>query len=281
MKRAWAWLVLLPTLASADEIVLRGGGRISGVVVEERADAVVIEIGPGRVTLPAARVERVVRGSSALAEFRNRASMIPADDAAGWLSLAAWARDRALDTQAREAYERVLSIDPQNAAANQALGRVQLGQRWVTPEDKYRAEGLVPFEGRWVTPAEADMALRERAARERRDADARIREAEERTREAEARAAEAQRQQGESEGIPWVYTGGGYGGYGYVGDGGYVGGGRPPRNHGDEGAGHPRADRPPRQEPPPRHPPQPRPAPTPAPQARGSSAEHGPDRRHD
>jgi hypothetical protein len=55
----------------------------------------------------------------------------------------------------------------------------------------------VSFEGRWVTPAEHDALLRERAAEEAserdiREAGLRVREAEARAREAEARAREAE-----------------------------------------------------------------------------------------
>ena len=55
-------LLALPALpASADEIVLRSGGRLSGQIVEEREDAVVIQLPGGRMEIARDRIERIER----------------------------------------------------------------------------------------------------------------------------------------------------------------------------------------------------------------------------
>jgi hypothetical protein len=208
-----AWLAA-PALA--DEIFLRGGGRVSGVIVERTPDAVSIETAPGRVTLSMRRVERIVGGRSALEEFRERAARLAARDAEGWAALARWATDRDLVTPSREAWRRVLAVDPAHPEANAALGRVDLDGTWVSEDEAYRARGYVEYEGRWVTPAEHEALLRERVAeeaalRESREAALRVREAEARAREAEARAREAGSVQEVPDGsIPlWWAMGGG------------------------------------------------------------------------
>jgi hypothetical protein len=185
------------------------------------------------------RVDRIVATTSDLSLYRERAARLAPGDVAGWLGLARWAEGRDLLTQAREAYEHVVAVDPENAAANAALGRVRLAGRWVTAEESYRARGYVLFDGAWVTPEERSAALADRAAEARArelaaEADARAREAEARARtaEADARRAEAEAQ-GSSSGIPYpyVYGGGGiYGGGVVYGPGSY--GGRPHRGHG-------------------------------------------------
>ena len=224
MDRARPHLITIALLAfaavppvadsSADQVFLRGGGRVSGVIVERTPRLVVIETAPGRVTLPMARVEKVVEGRSALIEFRERAAQIKEVDAAGWTALARWASDRDLFTQAREAWRRVLAIDPSHSEANAAIGRVAVGGVWMEAEDGYRARGLVSFEGRWVTPAEHEALVRERAldsaaVREQREAQIRVREAEARVREAEARAREAEEAATETGGIPMWWGSGG------------------------------------------------------------------------
>lgn len=194
--------------ASADQVFLKGGGSISGIVVQQTAAGVVIEVGAGRVTLPAERVQRIASGRSPLAAFRERAQGLAPDDAAGWLQLALWAADQGLNTQARDAFERVVAMDPGNAAAQQGLGYVRLADRWVTPEESYRARGYVYYEGRWVAPEERDELLRQETAREqsllagraRAEADARAREA-----EARALAAEAEAQRAEPDSWDWGY----------------------------------------------------------------------------
>ena len=190
-------LAALPAGAVADEVQLRGGGRVSGVIVERTADAVVIETGPGRVTVPTHRIEKIVESRSVLQAYQERAASLSPGDAAAWAALARWAGERDLLTQAREAWQKVLMADPSHPEANAALGRVEVDGTWLSMEEGYRARGFVPFEGRWVSPAEHEALVRERLAeeasdRDRREADLRVREAEARAREAEARAREAE-----------------------------------------------------------------------------------------
>jgi len=212
-------LALSPSLAHADSVFLKGGGQINGEVVEQRADAVVLEVGPGRITLPMRSVARVVSNTTDLGLYHTRAAALAARDVAGWLSLAAWAHNRELATQAREAYERVLAVDPLNADAHLALGHVRMGDRWLSAADANRARGLVEFEGTWMSPDERQLRIAEQAAmaQERqaiREADARAREAEARAREAAARAdaAEADARQARTAQVgdggipyPWVF----------------------------------------------------------------------------
>lgn len=200
MRPVFFSLLSLAPLACADEILLRSGGRISGVVAERSASSVTVDVGPGRITLPLSRVDRIVPGSSDLAVYRQRAGTLAPENAQGWLELGRWARERGLLTQAGEAFERALAADPQNAAAHQAAGHVLMSGRWLSSDDAYRAQGYVPFEGRWVTPQEHEALVRgraERAATEhaRIESEARAREADARARaaEAEARRAEADR----------------------------------------------------------------------------------------
>src|SRR5690348_16022218 len=120
MKRmaAVSVLILAPALAQADSVFLKRGGEIKGEVIERRADSVVIEVGPGRVTLPMASVDHIVSSHTDIGAFRARAATLAARDVAGWLDLAAWAQGHDLATFAREAYEHVLSVDPLNATAH-------------------------------------------------------------------------------------------------------------------------------------------------------------------
>ncbi len=207
---------LLAAPAVPDEVFLRGGGCVRGVIVERTKDAVVLETAPGRVTLSMRRIEKIVESRSALEEYQERAAALAPGDVGGWAALARWAAGRDLLTPAREAWRNVLATDPSHPEANAALGRVVLDGRWVAEDEAYRARGYVMFEGRWVTPAEHEALVRERAAeeasaREGREAAVRVREAEARTREAEARAREAETVPAEDSGIPlwWGWGGGG------------------------------------------------------------------------
>lgn len=197
---------LLAVAASADEVYLKSGGQLSGRIVSRTATEIAVDVGAGRITVPTSTVVRVEEGRSALDDFDDRAAKLAPGDVAGWLALGDWASARALGTQARQAYERALAAAPDSARANEALGRVHVGGRWLSEDEGYQAKGYVKFEGEWITPAEHSAILQERAAdgereRARQAADARVAEAEARAQEAEARAKEAEAQQA-TEGIP-------------------------------------------------------------------------------
>jgi hypothetical protein len=201
--------VLLPAAASADEVYLKGGGKVSGRVVQRTATSVEVDVGGGKVTVPADRVERIEERRSPLDDYYDRAGRLAATDAVGWQALGRWASDQGLSSQAREAYTRVLAVLPNDPEANGALGRVSVDGRWMAEAEGYRARGYVELDGDWMTPAERDAILRERAATEAADrqkveSEARVRDAEARAREAEARAAEAEAAAAEpaQEGIP-------------------------------------------------------------------------------
>jgi hypothetical protein len=207
------WLLFLSFLSApvlADDVYLQGAGKISGRIVERTATSVTIEVSSGKVTVPMARVARIEERRSPLEEYEQRAAKLSPGDAAGWTALGDWAAANDMNTKAHEAWARAVAIAPNDPAANKALGNVQVGGRWVSEEESYKARGYVKFEGEWMTPAEQQRVLQERAAdkadRARQDADRRARQAEEdRAREAEAQAKKAAEES--ADGIPlwWAW----------------------------------------------------------------------------
>jgi hypothetical protein len=203
---AAAVLTLAAAAASADELQLKNGNRLSGIIVGQTTTSVEIEIGAGRVTVPRSIIAKIVTGESPLSVYQTRARALAANDIAGWLELAEWARSRDLSGQARDAYERVLAVDPNNAAARRGLDYERMGDDWLNRDQAMQARGYVWFEGAWVTPVHRDTMLAERASQQRERADSErarlaIAEAEARAREAEARArtAEAEARRAENE----------------------------------------------------------------------------------
>jgi hypothetical protein len=213
---AWGLALILPVVAGADEIYLKSGGHLSGVIVEEHDGILVLDVAPGRISVPRSHVDKVVASASPLSVFRDRAARLARADSRGWIDLALWAQEHELTTQASQAFEHVLSVEPDNAVAQRAMGHVLMGSRWVTQEESYRAQGYVFFEGSWVTPQErqaigAERAAQVDAARARFEAEARVREAEARARAAEADAHRAE-VAAQAEQAPYM-------GNGYVGNG--------------------------------------------------------------
>jgi hypothetical protein len=208
------WILLFATAlltdgALADEVYLKGGGQLSGRIVSRSEAKVEVDVGAGRIAVPASSVVRIEEGRSALQEYEERAGKVAQRDVGGWVALGDWAEARGLGTQAREAYHRALAVSPDDPRANEALGNVRQGSRWVSEDESYRAKGYVQYEGEWITQAEHEAILRERAAEDAREhqqrtAEASAREAEARAEEAESRAREAEADQA-SDGIPLWY----------------------------------------------------------------------------
>ena len=167
------WGVVVIALAAApllaDDVYLRGGGKITGEIVERTEDSVTVDIGGGRMTVRTSSVVRIEQNVSPIQEYRSLVANTPSGDAEAWRELARWATSRALATQAGEAYARVVEILPDDPEANRALGRVQYGGKWVAEEESYRARGYVYFEGDWMQPAERQTILAERRQLEEAD----------------------------------------------------------------------------------------------------------------
>ena len=207
-------VAVAPIGAAADVVHLTSGGQVSGRIVERTATTIAVDIGAGRITVPTSSVVRIEEGRSALHEYEDRAGAIAADDVEGWLTLGAWANAQGLGSQAKEAYNRALSVAPDDRRANEALGRTQGADgRWLTEDESYQARGFVRFAGEWMTPAEHEAILREReldahVENQRRQADAAAREAEARQAEADARVRQAEAEAAEAasdNGIPLWY----------------------------------------------------------------------------
>jgi hypothetical protein len=202
--------VLLPAAASADEVFLKGGGQLSGRIVKRTATTIEVDVGAGTIGVPVSSVVRIEEGRSPLDEYDERAGRLAPGDADGWVALGEWAAAKGLSTQARAAYSRAVSASPSDPRANEALGNMHVDGRWVSADEGYRARGYVQFEGEWISPAEHEAIMRERAAedqdRQRQHDESRVREAEARAEEAEARAQQAEAEAAEAqEGLPMWY----------------------------------------------------------------------------
>ncbi|MGH9389671.1 MAG: hypothetical protein ACRD1Z_08655, partial [Vicinamibacteria bacterium] len=157
-------LVLLPSAVLADTVYLKGGGKVSGRIVTRTETEVEVDVGAGNMKVSMANVDRIVEGASPLSEYARRASALGPQDVDGWRDLARWASSQGLNTQSTQAYEKVRALAPGDADANQALGQVSIGGRWVSDEESYRARGYVKFEGEWMTPAEQQKIVNDRGA---------------------------------------------------------------------------------------------------------------------
>ena len=167
------WHVVVLALAATpllgDELHLKGGGRVTGEIVQETETAVTVDIGAGKMTVPKSSVVRVDKSASPLQQYRAEAASLAPEDIEGWRKLGRWAEGQGLTVQAREAFSKVKANLPDDPEANRVLGLVQLDGHWVTEKESYTSRGYVWFEDEWMMPGERQAILDERQSRE--DAD--------------------------------------------------------------------------------------------------------------
>jgi len=189
--------------------------------VDQTAAQIVVDIGGGTVGIPMAKVDRIVKAPTDLEEFETRAARLGRWDLEGWRALGRWASQQGLGKQARQAFERILAVEPDDPEAEAALGFVWLDDRWVPEDVAWRARGFVKFAGEWMLPAEAQLRLdavaQERAAREAEES-ARAAEIDKLKAELQAQydAEAAADAEWRAEGAAWFYSHAyGWGGWGY------------------------------------------------------------------
>lgn len=196
--------------AFADQIQLKGGGSIEGVVIED-GDDVVIQMDMGTVTLPRAEIALVVPAASALDELKTRLDAVGDTDARGLFAVARWAATRGLLARARAIARQVIARQPDHAQARAMLGHEKIDGRWLSPAEVMRHRGYVRRGAGWITreQAEAQAQVREaaRARDKAADQEARLLQLEREVAAAKA-AAEAARAAAQAPEVflrPWPY----------------------------------------------------------------------------
>lgn len=146
----------------ADDVYLENGQVFEDVVAVDGEQIVLIRLEIGQLTLPKSQVKRIVVESSALEQYLSRSNDLrssPEATASDWMSLANWARSRGLSEGYRSAALMAARLAPELEGVAIAMRRVGYERDlttgdWVPFEEAMRRQGLVLFEGEWVSPVE-------------------------------------------------------------------------------------------------------------------------------
>lgn len=166
-----ALLALLTGLAFAAEpvtLLFPSGGRLSGVLLEDKDGVYLLERDGGQLEFPHDAVSSVLREPNADAEFRAREAAVPAGDAAAHWELTRFAAEHGLTGRAARTAERVLALDPDHPEARAFLGYARVFGEWRRGDGLKRAQGWVRHAGEWMTLGQrkALLAYEARAADE-------------------------------------------------------------------------------------------------------------------
>lgn len=151
------WLAVVASAGRADEIRLRGGGVVQGVAVPDVEKPGYLKIYTTTAGVPLSmkkeRVEAISPVETPLTEYVERLKAVSASPE-GQLELANWCESNGLGGLAQHHFKETVSLDPNNGPANEKLGKVLWDGAWRTYDEVRKAQGLVLFQGRWMTPEE-------------------------------------------------------------------------------------------------------------------------------
>jgi len=160
-------VAVLLRLAAAEqvELTLADGRVVSGTVVEETADKVVVESRMAgrksdmmvRQTVTVAQITARRTIASPIAEYPRMAGEA-GNTAAAQLGLADWCRTNGLAEQAVTHGKRCLELDPANERGRLLMATLGFHQHegaWLPEADYLTKTGKVRYQGKVVTPAEA------------------------------------------------------------------------------------------------------------------------------
>jgi|GEM_PF-5834887 len=153
-------ILAAPYAVHADTVYLTNGNTLEGRVRYENG-RVIVEQSAGEVILDKSKVEHVEKSRTALDDFDDRTRALERKEkpsAQDWGDLAQFAALKKLRNQALQSWAKALEADPNFEPAHKALGHVKYEGRWMSPEDANGARGLVRHDGAWITPeAQADI----------------------------------------------------------------------------------------------------------------------------
>lgn len=151
-------------------VTLKTGTLIEGIYHGDADGAVWVEVDGGEVGIEKDTIARIVPAKKVGAvEYKERAAALDAKDAEGWWELSLWATGKEMHGAAEHAAKNVLKIDPNHSHAREHLGFEKVGDRWLQGDQIPAAKGLVLYDRKWMTPAQA---AEQAAADEKRRKDA-------------------------------------------------------------------------------------------------------------
>jgi hypothetical protein len=142
--------------AHADHIALRGGGSITGAILPadaQRPEILRVQTRTSAQPLEVrkAQVLRVDSVDDDLREYLVKLAAVQAT-AESEFELAEWCESSSLSGPARRHLQRAIELNSEFAPAHAKLGNVYHDGRWMTLDERRKAQGLVFYKGRWVLP---------------------------------------------------------------------------------------------------------------------------------
>lgn len=129
-------LTVIPAALAADVLHMKDGSVRKGKIVEETATTIVLETFGTRFTIQKSEVDRVERDQKTPRQvFQEKYSKVDKKDPLELLALADWCKENGLEDRARQLFQMVIKIEPDNQEAREGLGHTRVEGKWLTPEE--------------------------------------------------------------------------------------------------------------------------------------------------
>jgi len=136
-------LLAFVSAARADVFELKGGGRVSGEIVDrgKKGEFVIKTPAGALVTFSKQQLQRVEQQDKTLLEYEAKSRSLP-DTVEAHRKLAQWCKQAKLGKLADHHRRRILELDPTDKEARKSLGYQNYRGRWFTREEIMTARGL-------------------------------------------------------------------------------------------------------------------------------------------
>lgn len=148
------------TLALADVVHMKDGGKIEGQVISDTETEVKIATKYGIQTIAKAQVKEVEKTPTIEEIYGEKLAGIDAADAQANYELGLWCKEQGLAAESKVRFRETLKLNPGHHGARVELGYVYYGGRWVHTDeikDLIEKKGYVPYDGKLLTKEEYDQ----------------------------------------------------------------------------------------------------------------------------
>ena len=112
-------VLLLCAFAQGDVVHTYDGRKITGRIVREDTEVVVVKTRYGEITLDKSDIERIEEGKLPEEIYKEKAKALGENDAQGHYELGKWCRENGLYPEAKNEFNRVIVANPNHEGARQ------------------------------------------------------------------------------------------------------------------------------------------------------------------
>ncbi|MBW2993219.1 hypothetical protein KY317_01440 [Candidatus Woesearchaeota archaeon] len=126
-----AMIIILCAIALGDVIHMCDGRKITGKIIREDADSVVVKTRYGEMSIPRSDIDHIEKGKVPEEIYEEKAKALKKDDGEGHYQLGLWCKENNLNKEAKEEFKKAIAANPDHEDARKQLGYEKVEGKWV------------------------------------------------------------------------------------------------------------------------------------------------------